>query len=271
MLSPAALRDHYSAFLKPGRVLLTGASEGGLITVKAIEQHPEIFSGGLAACGPVGDFQGQINHLGDVRVVFDYFFPGVLPGPPWSQSNITIPDALITGWDTIYKTKVLQAMQARPLATGQLISVTKLAVGLTPATIGDAVTSTLFYNVEGANQTLAELGGNPFDNHNRRYSGSLFNWLLNARVQRFNEDPAAATAIATGYQTTGVLEKPIITLHTVSDPVVPYWHETLYAQKVAQAGASTRLIQIPVLRYGHCNFTGLEVVGSFALLSALAQ
>jgi len=45
-------------------------------------------------CGPIGSFQQQIDYLGDARVLFDYFFPGVL-GAAWTQSNITIPAELI--------------------------------------------------------------------------------------------------------------------------------------------------------------------------------
>ena len=36
---------------------------------------PGMFSSGLAACGPVGSFRGQVNYVGDFRVLFDYFFP----------------------------------------------------------------------------------------------------------------------------------------------------------------------------------------------------
>src|SRR5204863_270606 len=34
----------------PNRVYLIGASEGGLITTQALEQRPDVFSAGLAAC-----------------------------------------------------------------------------------------------------------------------------------------------------------------------------------------------------------------------------
>ena len=30
-------------------------------------------------CGPVGDFQKQIDYLGDFRVLFDYYFPNIMP------------------------------------------------------------------------------------------------------------------------------------------------------------------------------------------------
>ena len=74
----------------PTLVLLGGASEGGLITTLAVEQYPEIIDGGLSSCGPIGDFREQVNYYGDFRVVFDYFFPGILPPGP-----INIPPELI--------------------------------------------------------------------------------------------------------------------------------------------------------------------------------
>src|SRR6266581_4657618 len=66
------------------RVYLVGPSEGGIVTALAVEKHPDVFAGGLAACGPIGDFRQQINYDGDFRVVFDYFFPGVIPPSPVS-------------------------------------------------------------------------------------------------------------------------------------------------------------------------------------------
>ena len=91
----------------PTKVLLVGASEGGLITTKSIESDSS-YSGGLAVCGPIGSFQQQIDYLGDARVLFDYFFPGVL-GAAWTQSNIIIPAELIADSTTKYVPAIQQA------------------------------------------------------------------------------------------------------------------------------------------------------------------
>jgi pimeloyl-ACP methyl ester carboxylesterase len=72
---------------------LAGVSEGSLISTLLIEQSPNLFSGALAACGPIGSFREQINYLGDFRVLFDYFFPGVLP-----PSAIDIPEETMADW-----------------------------------------------------------------------------------------------------------------------------------------------------------------------------
>src|SRR5205823_3295627 len=83
---------------KPSRVYLTGISEGGLITTLAIEQYPDIYDGGLAAAGPIGDFRRQINYFGDFRVIFDYYFPGLVPG-----SAIAPPDWLMQNFEAYYQ------------------------------------------------------------------------------------------------------------------------------------------------------------------------
>jgi fermentation-respiration switch protein FrsA (DUF1100 family) len=90
--------------------------------------------------------------------------------------------------------------------------------------------------------------------------------LLNLRVARFQTDAAALAAIQAEYQTAGRIYRPLVTLHTTADPVVPYWHETLYAQKAAASHSDNLLTQLPVFRYGHCNFTSTDVLVGFLLL-----
>ena len=56
---------------EPSKVYLVGASEGGIITALSVEQSPNVFSAGLAACGPIGNFPYQINYFGDARATFE--------------------------------------------------------------------------------------------------------------------------------------------------------------------------------------------------------
>jgi hypothetical protein len=55
-----------------------GVSEGAQVVTLATERHTQLFDGALAACGPIGDFQRQLNYYGDVRLVFDLLFGPVL-------------------------------------------------------------------------------------------------------------------------------------------------------------------------------------------------
>jgi hypothetical protein len=257
-------KSHYGT---PNRILLTGVSEGGLVVAKAIESSPGDFSGGLAACGPVGDFRYQINYFMDVRVIFDYFFPGVIPG-----SAIDVPDnvrlnftACTTGGCTVpYAAQVYAALVANPAKTAQLLKVTRVPTGPDPA---QSIIDVLWYNVTATNDAIAKLGGNPYDNRFRFYFGSSNDLLLNIKVHRFSADSAALKAIAAGYQTTGKLKIPLVTLHTTGDNVVPFVHELLYGGKVALNGSLNNYVGLPVVRYGHCNFTPTEaVIGLWVLL-----
>jgi pimeloyl-ACP methyl ester carboxylesterase len=250
-----------SLYPRPNRTYMVGASEGGIITTLLIERHPGRFSGGLAGCGPIGDFRKQIDYVGDFRVLFDYFFPGVLPGSP-----IEVPFEVITGWESTYKPAVQAAIQANPSAARQLIKTSGAAIDpADPSTIETTTVNVLWYAVFGTNDAAAKLGGNPYGNRGRIYTGSDNDLLLNLRVQRFDASPVALLNLAK-YRTSGQVTKPLVTLHTIGDEEVPFWHELLYHAKVQAAGASQLVTQIPTGAYGHCNFTLAQMVGSFALL-----
>ncbi|HHY55517.1 MAG TPA: prolyl oligopeptidase family serine peptidase [Chloroflexi bacterium] len=254
----------------PRRVLLTGVSEGGAITVLALERHPEVFDGGLALCGPYGDFQRQINYFTDFRTVFDFFFPGVIPGAP-----ITIPDDLLTTWETAYYSTTVKPLLLDPagaLSVTQIVSVTGAIVDASafPTSTEATFDRLLWYNVISTNDAKARLGGNPFGNLTRVYTGALDDVALNQGLFRTAADPAATTAIQQHYETTGRLRVPLITLHTLRDDVTPYWHATTYAQKVVAAGSAPLYEHRAVDAFGHCNFTVADVQAAFASLAARA-
>ena len=56
---------------------------------------------------------------------------------------------------------------------------------------------------------------------------------------------------------------PVQTLHSDRDPVVPAWHEGLYADAVADQGTTDLLEQAIVSAYGHCAFTPQQVLTAF--------
>ncbi len=272
----------------PDHAYLVGASEGGVVTALATEQHPDVFAGGLATCGPVGDFQRQINYWGDVRVLFDTFFPGVLPafepveGDPQAP---LIPEEVIDNWywcadenrnanypcvddrEDAYQTKVREVLEDDPDKTRQLVRVARVPVSLRePSRAIDALVELLWYNVFATNDGIAKLGGQPYDNALRWYWGSSNDWRLNRNVTRFHATGGAAGEIEASYQTSGDLSVPIVTLHTLQDPVVPYWHEPIYRWKVWKNDDQWLHTSIPSLRYGHCSFGAGEALFALAWL-----
>ena len=245
----------------PGRTVIVGFSEGGLVATLAVERYPALFDGALAGCGPTGDFPAQLNYIGDFRVVFGYLFPGVIPG-----NAVDVPETVRSRWDEIYVPAIVIALAANFDAALALIRITGAPVaGQDLRSVAETAIGILWYDVFGINDARARLGGQPFDNSTRVYSGSSNDAALNAGVQRHTSDPAASAALAR-FQTSGNLQVPLSTVHTTGDPIVPFNQSQLYAEKVRLTGTSALLAQTPIDRYGHCTFEGLEVLGAFTTL-----
>jgi len=63
----------------------------------------------------------------------------------------------------------------------------------------------------------------------------------------------------------------LITMHTTGDEVVPYWNVAAYQQKIDDAGSGTLYEHRRFDRFGHCNFTALEVQAAFSAISERAN
>jgi hypothetical protein len=261
-LAEAARKGAIPGLQAPSHIYLIGASEGGLVTTLSAEQDPGVYNSAGAACGPIGSFQAQINYFGDFRVLFDYFFPNVIPGSP-----VSIPDteAAAAQWGTLSTVAIPKAL-SNTSQTEQLFKVMGIAMPSDPSVVLSTVLEVLAYNVFGTADAQQELGGQPYDNSIRIYLGSSNDIQLNLHVQRYKADAAALANVAAKYETTGKLKLPLVTIHTLSDPVIPYWHEPLYTVKTLFAGTLLDRINIPVSAYGHCNFSSSDILGAFALM-----
>jgi hypothetical protein len=257
------IRELVAAFSARGsvplRTFVAGASEGGLVATLLAERSPDMFWSALATCGPIGSFLGQLDYIGDFRVLFDYFFPGVIPGSP-----VDIPPGVMANWSTIYVPSITAALAAHPTEAAQLIRTSHAAIDpADPTTAANTTLDLLWYNVFGTNEAAHELGGQPYGNRLRLYFGSSNDLRLNLRVARLTASPVALRALRS-YETSGQLSIPLVTLHTTADDVVPFAHELLYAAKVDLFNRG-RFIPIPAPRYGHCNFLTTEALNAFLL------
>lgn len=255
----------------PLKVYLTGASEGGIITTLLVEQHPEAFDAGVAACGPVGDFTFQINYFGDARATFEYFFPDLIPGDPFDPST-----DLVEGWSDYYEAVVMPALFLPENAAALEEWVTVARLPFDPENWEESVEKSardaLRYSVVNLNDAAETLGGFPYDNSGRIYLGSSNDIRLNIFVPRIAADTVALHELDEHYDTSGELSSPLITLHTRLDQQVPYFHETIYTIKNIIAGSYlNRRLNLPINRYGHCNFTEGEAIFAFAVMLVYAE
>ena len=261
---------------QPTRVYVLGRSLGGLIAVMLAEMFPTQYDGVISGCGLLGGGGQELQYVGDARVLFDYFFPGIIPGTPFD-----LPEG--TGFspgDPVYN-HVLNALLAGLVAPGQPTlqwARTAKLEGLTPAELAlvapteivSAGMSVLGFGVIQVNDLLDVTHGHmPYDNTQTTYVGSEYPYndtALNAGVARFTGDPSALEYMAHYYTPTGDLHIPIITLHKTRDPLIPIFHEALYAGAVQGADASQYLLQRTVDGFGHCGFPNDELRAFSALV-----
>ncbi len=252
-----------SNFGPPKDTYIMGHSMGGLITLMAAEQNPGLFAGALPMCGLMGGTRVETDYFFHVRVLFDVFYPGVIPG-----SAIHPPDDLEFG---ALQPALLAALVANPLGAVQIAAVQQIPYN-NGTELFTSILTALFFNIEAFGDVVARSHGhNPFDNRNTWYAGSFDDVALNAAVARFDADPAAVQHLDNWYRPHGNLKIPMLTLHTTRDPQVPAFHQPVYAGVVAAAGASSHLVQRLFDRYGHCTFTLAEQLGAFAELVTWAR
>jgi pimeloyl-ACP methyl ester carboxylesterase len=269
------LLQHFKSMMPPRsleKVYIIGGSEGGLIALLLLERYPGKYDAGLALCAPVGGSPDLIKSTYDFRVVFDYFFPSVFTFPPGLPGEVAfgtadVPENAFLFWETVYVPRIIAALTSDLLATAQLFNVTKAAIDFTdPTSVITTALSLLFYSIFGTNDQIATAGGIPYDNRSTTYMGSTNDAVLNAEVERIESDGRARAYARRFYQPIGDLLRPLVTLHNLLDPVVPFQHELNYGKLVAQKRKSAFLSVLPVPRYGHCNFTIQEVLQAFALM-----
>jgi len=275
-----------AAFGKPRRNYLVGASLGGGIVTYLIERFPSQYDGALALCGFVGGSQTQITYIADLRNAFDFFYPGIIRGNALNVpadldfDTEVVPAVTKAILDEAGTVSGLTIQNAIALASIEQIQLPLL--GIDPPDTTEIISSmiesllnAIYYNIDGTNAILEKTHGrSPYDNTDTVYSSvsvPLLNPIvlnpilesLNANVNRFDSSPDAEKYLDHWFTPTGKLKRPMITLHTTLDPAVPYFHEEVYAQVVASTGSSDLLVQIPVERYGHCEFEDFEVLEAF--------
>ena len=262
------LLNYFKKQVKPGslqKVYLVGASEGGMVESLMIEHFPDKYAGALAMCGPVGGGPYQIQYLSDFRAAFDYYFPSVFPFGVTDIPTNAFLNYPLTNPPTGYPLAIFDAISNNPAATIQLYNITGAPVDLSnPKTYVETAVSILYYSIWGTNDLVATAGGMPYDNLSTDYVDPF----LDAGIERVQSDGRARAYIHRFYQTTGELQRPLVTLHNALDPVVPYQHEEIYAGLAAQAGNSQLFIPITAQQYsyGHCNFSPEEIITAFGVL-----
>ena len=250
-------------FGEPTRTYLVGLSLGGLVVDQLAERFASQYDGSLALCGVMAGGQWNAGYVADFRLLFDVFYPGVLPG-----SLYEVPEGAIIAPGSPLYNAVLTAIISDPRPAMDMARMKEIQLRYT--NVNELISSfiqVLGYQVNGANALSERLNGKSFhDNVDVWYSGSSNDAAVNAAIARYEGDPAAQNYFDHSWQPTGRIGAPMITLHTFRDPLVPERGEQIFAQTVSDAGNSDLLLQRTTNAFGHCAFTGADLVGSFLTL-----
>jgi pimeloyl-ACP methyl ester carboxylesterase len=247
-------------------VYIVGPSAGGLIATLLVERRPDVFVGGLAACGYSGNLWAHLTYLHDIRVLFDYFFPGTLPG-----DAVNVPQGVISGWETMHGPSVRAAIGSDLERAIEIFRVLRIPVQPDEDAVIGVLAFLLADHAATARNMRAVLNGQAYDNRQRTYVGSSDDLALNAGVARFRATADAVLRIFTRYTAHGRLKAPLVTIHTVGDQLIPYWQESLYRSKVIATGSRQFHLNLPIQRYGHCNFRAGEILAAFLAMVDMAR
>src|SRR5438270_9307969 len=206
-------------FGPPTNILLIGKSLGGLVALKLAEQYPSEYNGALVMCGPVGGGTPEVKYLADARILFDYFFPGVMPGDAFHSPTLDFSPGS-PAFNAVLQAAATGFFDPRQ-PTIQLFSTAKLPAS-NANEIVISILQTVGFNTRFGNNLLAHTQNHiPFDNIGVNYSGSFNDAALNLGVERFAAQRDAVEYLEHNYDPSGNLNIPVLTLHNALDPVVP--------------------------------------------------
>ena len=258
------LRQYFvKKYGKPDSTFITGLSMGGGITIATIEKFPKIYNGGLAQCPLSTRPYEQTKLAFDSYVVLNALFPGALP-PLTDLVSMKAP-AIFTGE---FKEKVGQAYKILEKAQNKDRILAEYAKHYSVKL--EEVPFILVFTEGVVRDIIADEGGNPFDNTNTLYTGFPDDWELNAKVERFK--PTVASKRLLIYDHTGVIDKPVVMLHTTYDPIIaPFAGINNYDAQVHQMHKEENLKVFITNGQGHCNFTNEQSGIAFDALRAWAK
>ena len=263
---------------QPQRTIIVAASLGTFVGFKSMEQFNGIYDGALCLCG-VG---AGATRLWDSGVPL-YLAYDVVFGIPASWGTVGEVRN-----DIDFDTEVLAklAPELSNIANFPKFEFIRLVAknpgrGITPPPPpafypGWALTD--FFFITEARAELQRRAGGPFvQNLDQNYSltaaekaylaglglpGPVVDaWLAQMNARRNIEAaPSARNYIRNNTNFNGKIRNPILTVHTIIDPLLVVANESAYADLIAQTGKEDLLFQTYTTGVGHCNLTGPQVL-----------
>jgi hypothetical protein len=254
------VQAQYTAqFGAPDRTYLYAFSRGANHSIKLLETSPTRYDGVLSACGPNAGMPVHNQYRISARALFDYFYPVLIPGTPLESPVNSLTEFFEQIAPLIVQAIVNNDEPAKEMARTNIFNFEYSD----QEELIDYIVDSQMILMSTVNDTIAELGGSPFDNSSVVYTGSDDDKALNAGVARFSGDKRALKYLEVWGATTGDLgETPFLSLHTSKDGTVPEkLHNDIFQALVDSTGSGDYYVRRVSDRLGHCNFTIQELLG----------
>ncbi len=271
----------------PDLTYITGASMGGHVVARSIEQYPADYDGALPICGALGDFE-QFDYILDFNVAAQEIGLGSSEfpvGDPAIYLGVDVPQikANLEGapgaWPFVLNADGEGFKQLVELRSGGDRPNFDEAFSFwnsIPAESGDGNFLFELAVADAGDGTVGDLPGVVADNLDTVYQLDLDPALtaaeeeLNDEIVRVASPPhlRQTNALNPIPKITGNIGVPVLTLHNLGDLFVPFHNEIVYAQDVANQGRSDLLVQRAIRGVSHCGFTATEFVTAFVELDA---
>jgi dienelactone hydrolase len=264
---------------EPDTTYITGASMGGHVTARSIEQYPEAYDGALPICGVVGDYElfdyfldynvaAQQLGLGDSQVPVDDPEAYIATDVPAIKASL---EAEPGGWPTALNADGVAFKQLVELRSGGDRPNFDEAWAFWNSINSAAGPGNFLFDLGTGDGTVAGRRGVVWDNHDVEYQLDLDPAIseqeaaFNTAIERVLADrqPRGSRALNPIPVVTGRIGVPVLSLHNLGDLFVPFHNEIAYAGDVARQGRGDLLVQRAIRGVGHCEFTPTEMTMAF--------
>ena len=263
---------------QPQRTILVAASLGTFAGFKSMEQFNGIYDGALCLCG-AGSGSTRLWDSGvPVYLAYDVIF-----GIPASWGTVGEVRN-----DLDFDTEVLAklAPELSNIANFPKFEFIRLVAknpgrGITPppppAFYPGWVLTDFFFLTEARAELQRRAGGPFVQNVDQNYTLTISEraylagiglptpiadaWLAQMNARR-NIEPkqSARSYVRNNTEFNGKIRNPILTVHTIIDPLLVVANDSAYAELIASQGREDLLFQTYTTGVGHCNLTGPQIL-----------
>lgn len=263
---------------QPDRTIIWAFSMGTVIGFKSMEQFGGIYDGALCACADGAGLSSIVDMGGDLLLAYDTVF-----GMPQAWGTFgDVRDDL--DFESEVQPKLFSEVSSP--ANFPKFEFIRLVVGTPgrginppppPAFYPNWIFTAMFSGTEARAELERRARGAIVQNLDRNYiltpaergyltalgvsSATIDNWLAAMNGQRFVSAPQySRNYVKRNADYSGKIKNPVLTMHTIIDPLVTVSQEYKYAETVNSAGRGNLLFQTYTNGNGHCAFSGPQLI-----------